>query len=206
MTGGGPGIRTDGRLHLRGRLRRGGSAAAGLLALLGCGVPSGPQAGPDLPPGHFALGRAPTSGEVAALDIDVMGDGSGLPAGSGSAEAGAEVYVRLCAGCHGPEGAGGSADALVATAPFTEPGTPRAIGNYWPWAPTLFDYVRRAMPWDAPGSLTDQETWDVVAWLLERNGLLEPGAPLDAARLSAIEMPARPLFIPDDRLTSDRVR
>jgi S-disulfanyl-L-cysteine oxidoreductase SoxD len=154
----------------------------------------------------YGLGRAPTPAALAAIDIDVDPIGHGLPPGSGTVADGAVVYAALCASCHGANGEGISpSPALVGRTPdvgydFSEgERAPRTIGNYWPYATTVFDYVRRAMPLSAPGSLTANETYAVVAWLLHRNAIIDTTAVMDARSLPAVEMPARGIFIPDDR-------
>lgn len=163
---------------------------------------------------RFGLGRPATAGEVARLDVDVMPDGTGLPPGRGTVPQGAEVYRSRCAACHGLAGEGASADRLVADGPkhaFPCGDDPdafakRTIGNYWPHATTLFDYVRRSMPFDRPGSLSDDEVYAVIAWLLWMNEVIGEDVVLDAATLPRVEMPARDRFVRDDRTTSDRVR
>lgn len=163
-------------------------------------------------PARFGVGRPASAAEIAAVDIDIMPDGRGLPPGSGSAAAGEAVYQARCAACHGNDLEGGASDRLMPPPeqggfPDGEvPPTARAIGNYWPYATTLFDYVRRAMPFDRPGSLTDEEVYAVTAYLLWRNGIVEEGAVMDATSLPAVVMPARDRFVVDDRLESDRVR
>ena len=154
-------------------------------------------------PVRFGFGRAATEGDIVPLDIDVGPDGEGLPDGAGSPEAGAAIFTAKCAHCHGLEGEGGLNDRLVAL-PQGEGG--RAIGNYWPYATTLFDYVRRAMPYDQPGSLTDDEVWDVTAWLLFRNGLIESGDTVDRSTLPDIVMPGLARFLADDREAFRQVR
>ena len=118
-------------------------------------------------------------------------------------EAGADVYAAKCAPCHGPLGEGGPNDRLVPQ-PGQEGG--RTIGTWWPYSTTLFDYVRRAMPWDRPGSLSNQEVYAVVAWLLNQNGLVPDNAVMDATSLPQVEMPARSRFVPDDREAYTSVR
>ena len=141
-----------------------------------------------------------------------MPDGEGLPAGRGSVEAGRRLYAKRCQHCHGSEGAGRPFDRLAGRQPgddfpFAEnPGAPRTIGSYWPFATTLFDYTRRAMPSDRPGSLSDQEVYDVTAYLLFLNGLLEEPAVLDRSTLVGIVMPARDRFFRDDRRGGMEVR
>jgi S-disulfanyl-L-cysteine oxidoreductase SoxD len=165
-------------------------------------------------PSRYGIGREASTEEIALLDIDVMPDGAGLPPGRGTPAQGAALYAARCAACHGVDGTGASAGALVAEGDPHEwvDGTARnafstrTVGNYWPYAPTLFDYVRRAMPFDQPGSLTDDEVYAVVAWLLWKNDLVGEDAVMDAVTLPAVVMPARDRFVPDDRLTSPRVR
>jgi len=153
--------------------------------------------------GPLGIGRPATLQEIREWDMDVMGDGAGLPPGSGTVAEGARVYAAQCATCHGPEGEGLPSDPLVGTTPLG-PGVPRTIGNVWPYAPTLFDYIRRAMPQDQPGSLSDHQVYAVVAWLLHRNEIVEEGVVLDAATLREVVMPAAALFVPDDRLGPPR--
>lgn len=164
-------------------------------------------------PESFGLGRPATDSEIAAVDIDVMPDGHGLPEGSGSATEGATIYAAQCAICHGENLEGTPLAAALMSAPgdtlFPDgevTPVPKTIGNYWPYATTLFDYIRRAMPFDRPGSMSDEEVYAVTAYLLARNGLVAEDTTLDAASLAAVRMPARDRFVTDDRLDSDRVR
>ena len=160
----------------------------------------------DKDPKHFGLGRAANPAELATLDIDVSPNGTGLPPGSGTPEQGATVFAATCATCHGvngegkpplyPQLVGGPRGTFNFATDFK---IPRTIGNYWPYATTVFDYIRRAMPLTAPGSLTPDQTYAVTAYLLNREGLLPAGATLDARSLPAIQMPARSHFVPDDR-------
>lgn len=166
-------------------------------------------------PERWGFGRAATPAEIARLDIDVMPDGRGLPPGHGSPAEGAEVYRARCAVCHGADGEGTPAGvALVGRTPGdvfdfgTAAGADRTrtIGNYWPHATTLFDYIRRAMPFDRPGSLSDDEVYAVSAYLLHRNEIVPADAVLDASTLFRVRMPARDRFVPDDREATNRVR
>jgi cytochrome c len=160
----------------------------------------------DKNPKRFGLGHPASAAEIASLDIDVSPNGAGLPAGSGTPEQGATVFAATCASCHGknaegtpplyPQLVGGPKGAFNFATDFK---IPRTIGNYWPYATTVFDYIRRAMPLTAPGSLTPDQTYAVTAYLLNREGLLPAGATLDARSLPAIQMPARNHFVPDDR-------
>ena len=191
-----------------GRLdRRAAGAALALLAGLAATGAAQPQDEP------FGFGRPATAEDIAAWDIDVMPDGTGLPAGSGTAAAGAPVYAAQCAVCHGPAGEGGVADRLVGYDPDSTPpfgpryeawragrcDVPFSVGNYWPYATTLFDYIRRAMPTDAPGTLSPDEVYGLVAWILAENGLVGRDAVMNAETLPAVEMPARGIFVPQER-------
>jgi cytochrome c len=154
-------------------------------------------------PVRFGIGRPATAAEIVRLDHDVKPDGTGLPAGSGTVAAGKAVYASRCAACHGITGVEGPHNRLVARADRVKEKT---VGNYWPYATTLFDYIRRAMPYNAPGSLTDEEVYAVTAFLLRANGLIDSTAVLDARTLPAVTMPARPRFVPDDRRGGPEVR
>ena len=154
----------------------------------------------------LALGRPATAAEIAALDLDVDPAGVGLPAGSATAVSGAAVYAAKCARCHGGNGEGvAPSPALVGRIPGdsfpfgADPKLVKTVGNYWPYATTLYDYVRRAMPIDAPGSLTPNEIYGVVAVVLAENRIIEPTMTVDATTLPKIRMPARDRFVPDDR-------
>lgn len=163
--------------------------------------------------GQFGIGRAPTRSELAAWDGDIGPDGAELPAGRGSARDGAAIYRAQCSACHGANGEGIEPvfPALVGRDPRGEsfdfagdPSIPRTIGNYWPYATALYDYIRRAMPLYTPGSLNADETYAVTAYLLAANKIIPDSATLDAAALRAVRMPARDRFVPDDRSPSTR--
>jgi cytochrome c len=165
-------------------------------------------------PQHFGFGRAATTEEIAAWDIDVRPDGKGLPPGEGSVTEGRQLYQTLCAVCHGASGVEGPNDRLVVHSPdepFPDASDAdswqhRTIGNYWPYATTLYDYIYRAMPQNIPGSLSPQQTYSLTAYLLFLNGLIDKDQRLDANNLPQIEMPARDRFVVDDRLEYDVVR
>jgi cytochrome c len=156
-------------------------------------------------PSRFGFGRAATPAEIAGLDIDVGPDGTGLPEGRGTPSDGEQIYAARCATCHGKSGKEGPNDVLVGREPREgfpfgrNPALPKTIGNYWPYATTLFDYVRRAMPPNSPGSLTDDETYGVVAYLLFLNELIPADAVIDATSLPKVVMPARNRFVVDPR-------
>ncbi len=162
---------------------------------------------PDALPATFGAGRAATPEEVAAWDLDVNPKGIGLPAGQGTAAEGAVVYAAKCASCHGPTGRDPIAPnpKLVGRElpdfSFATSTTPvaKTIGNYWPYATTLYDYIRRAMPQTAPGTLTANETYAVIAWLLAENEVIPRDQAMDATSLPAVVMPSRDKFVRDDR-------
>jgi cytochrome c len=148
-----------------------------------------------------ALADAPRLGvpvpqaEIDSIDLTVMPDGSGLPAGSGSVADGAAVYRSQCLACHGPEGRDGINDALAGGYGTLATSRPvKTIGSFWPYATTLFDYVRRAMPYNAPGSLGNDEVYAVTAYLLNLNGIVSDDAVLDAETLPRVRMPNRDGF------------
>jgi mono/diheme cytochrome c family protein len=155
---------------------------------------------------RYGVGRPASRAEIAAWDIDVNPSGAGLPAGRGTAADGARVFAAKCAACHGANGEGLAAGpALVGRDP--RKGFPfgqslkytRTVGNYWPYATTLYDYINRAMPANAPGSLTADEIYGVVAWILSRNEIVDSSAVTDRASLPRVRMPAHDRFVRDDR-------
>ncbi|MCG2626019.1 cytochrome c [Bradyrhizobium sp. WYCCWR 13023] len=149
---------------------------------------------------NYGIGRPATADEIAGWDIDIGRDGSNLPKGSGSVSHGREVFAQECASCHGDSGEGGVGDRLVGGQGTI--GTPkpiRTVGSYWPYAPTLFDYIRRAMPQNAPQSLSNEDVYAVSAYILNLNGLVRDDATLDAKSLAAIKMPNRDKFVGDAR-------
>ena len=172
-------------------------------------LPADVRPTPSMPSG-FALGHAPPPALVRRWDIDVGADGRNLPPGSGSYARGATLYAQKCASCHGARGEGmGQGPAafprLVGREPrdsfvfAQDPKYVKTIGNYWPHATTVFDYVRRAMPLTAPGTLTDDETYSLVAWLLAENEVVGRDVVMDARTLRQVKMPAHDRFVPDNR-------
>ena len=143
-----------------------------------------------------ALGRVATADEVKAWRISIPPSGVGLPAGSGSVQQGAAVYAAKCAACHGEKGAGKPADALVGgKGTLASVDAVRTVGSYWPYATTLFDYVRRAMPVNAPMSLTNDEVYAATAYVLSVNGIIGADAVMNAQTLPQVVMPNRGGFI-----------
>lgn len=163
------------------RSRGGALALLFPVAMLAAGA--GAQDGPG-------LGIPADPARVEARNLTILPDGSGLPPGSGTAVAGAAVYAEQCRACHGAGGRGGPNDMLVGGAgTLAADRSRKTIGSYWPCATTVFDYIRRAMPYQAPGSLSADEVYAVTAWLLHENGIIEAGQVIDAESLPAVLMP-----------------
>lgn len=164
---------------------------------------------------RYGLGRPVTAAEITLMDHDVGPDGLELPLGRGTVAQGAALYALQCASCHGPNGEGiaPAFPQLVGRDPkaegftfSTDPKLVHTIGNYWPYATTLFDYIKRAMPQAAPGSLTDDQVYALTAYLLAANQVIADSTTLDAAALRAVQMPYRDRFVPDDRRPGAVVR
>lgn len=167
-------------------------------------VPGGPGAKQS-----YALGHPAADSAIAAMNLDVGQDGVELPLGRGSVARGAVVYAAQCSQCHGTRGEGlptfpklVGRDSVGAPTPefqFATANKTKTIGNYWPYATTLFDYIKRAMPFATPGSMTDDDVYAVTAFLLSANAIIPDTTTLDAATLRAVRMPARDHFVPDNR-------
>lgn len=176
-----------------------------VVGVAGCRLDSRTDSLGDKVPKRIGVGRTPTAEQIAAEDIDVSPNGAGLPNGSGTPAQGAPIYAATCASCHGAKGEGMGAYPQLLGGPkgvfnfASDYKIPRTIGNYWPYATSLYDYIRRAMPLTAPGSLTADQTYAVTAYLLSKEGIIADGAVLDAKSLAAIQMPARSHFVTDDR-------
>jgi cytochrome c len=180
--------------------------AARVASVVICGVLcSGAARAQTKEPARFGIGRAATPAEIAAWDIDVRPDGAGRPPGSATSADGAPIYAARCASCHGKTGKEGPNDRLVGRLPNDafpfgrDASAQHTIGNYWPYATTVFDYIRRAMPSDAPGSLKDSEVYALTAYLLYLNDLIPADAIIDRTSLPKVKMPARDRFVPDPR-------
>ena len=141
------------------------------------------------------LGRPVNPADLAAWDISVHPDGSGLPPGSGTAAQGAAIYAKKCEACHGPNGKGGSSLALVGGGPLDRMEAPKTIANFWPYSTTLFDYIRRAMPWTQPRTLSNEEVYALTAYILAENKIIAAGEVMNAASLPKVRMPNRDNFI-----------
>jgi cytochrome c len=142
------------------------------------------------------LGEPISAADLAPWDIGIQPDGAGLPAGSGTAAAGAQIYAVKCIACHGEKGAGQPNDRLVGGhGTLTELVQVRTIGSFWPDASTVFDYIRRAMPFQAPESLTNDEVYALTAYLLALNGINDERDEMNARSLARVRMPNRDGFI-----------
>lgn len=155
-------------------------------------------------PASFGFGRIATATEIGRLDIDISPDGRGLPAGSGTVGSGSIIYQIKCAFCHGSTGKEGPFNPLVGVMGDTTKA--KTIGNYWPYSTTIFDYIRRAMPYNMPGSLTNGEVYDLTAYLLYKNQIIDSATGINSLNLPGIKMPAQKFFVNDDRHGGPEVR
>ena len=169
-------------------------------------LPADVRPAPSLPSRFGSIGHRASDAEIAAWNVDVNPTGKSLPAGSGTYAAGAALFAQKCAACHGARGEGQAIyPRLIGRDPRDgfpfgqDPKYVKTIGNYWPYATTVYDYVHRAMPLTAPGSLTPSEVYSVAAFLLAENEVIARDAVIDARTLPAIRMPARDRFVLDDR-------
>ncbi|MDE3011697.1 MAG: cytochrome c [Pseudomonadota bacterium] len=176
-----------------------------LMLLCLCGAAACPAQQVSSGKGRWLpAGSAPALGQplvesAGAPPALIFGDGAGLPPGSGLAEEGAVLYQQECAACHGRHGEGNTAPELVGgEAPLSRPDADKTLLTYWPYAPTLFDTIRRSMPPARPGRLDDAQIYALCAWLLAQNGLWPAARTLDAAGLASVRMPNRDGFIRAD--------
>jgi cytochrome c len=165
------------------------TASAAVLIALALGSSAAVAQGPN-------LGKPISPADVAAWDISILPDGSGLPPGSGTPAQGSRIYAQKCAMCHGANGKGGLNAALVGGNPLTNGiDTPKTIANFWPYATTLFDFTRRAMPWPQPRTLTNDEVYALTAYILALNKLIGENDVMNAGTLPKVRMPNRDGFI-----------
>jgi len=141
------------------------------------------------------LGKPIDPKDIAPWDISIMPDGTGLPPGSGTPAQGAPIFAQKCAMCHGENGKGGIAAPVTNFAPKASLDGGKSIGNFWPYATTVFDFIRRAMPYNKPHSLTDQEVYALTAYVLRLNNLIGENDVIDAKTLPNVKMPNRDNFI-----------
>ncbi|MFK7863102.1 MAG: c-type cytochrome [Pseudohongiellaceae bacterium] len=142
------------------------------------------------------LGEPISEAELSEFDLIVSPDGSGLPAGNGSVKDGQVVFETKCAACHGLSGEGVSGNTVLVGGDMHSAENPlKTVGSYWPYATTVFDFIRRAMPANAPKSLSNDEVYQVTAYVLYLNGIISESTALDKASLSQIKMPNKDGFI-----------
>ncbi|MCW5772680.1 MAG: cytochrome c [Rhodospirillaceae bacterium] len=183
-------------------------AAAAALALIAAAPAAAqdkasilPQKGVALAAKPFGFGRPVTKDEIKGWDIDVRPDGHGLPPGKGSVKDGEALYQDRCAACHGEFGEGKDRwpTLIGGTGKLTTDDPKKGVGNYWPYATTLFDYIRRAMPFGAAQTLTDDEVYAITAYVLNMNDIVKADAVLDREALLKIKLPNAGGFVPDPR-------
>ncbi len=199
-----------------GRLRRSVVLLVAVSAVLAaCGQSSAGVRSADAAPARFGFGEPATSDDIARWNTDVDAFGRGLPHDSGTAAQGAAIYATQCAVCHGADGVHGvvpPAPPLVGRIPgdafpfATDTTAVATVGNYWPYATTLYDYIARAMPFPSPGSLTPHETYALTAFILVQNHIVPSNTVLTARTLPLVRMPAQGRFVPDDRRGGGEVR
>lgn len=176
----------------------------GLATAISCGSVFADSSKPTV-----SFGTPISEADVAAWDIDIeTPTGKGLPSGSGSVEQGKAIYATQCVACHGDDAAGGSqyGSMVGGVGSFVTKKRRLTPGSMYPYAPILFDYIRRAMPMNAPQSLSNDEVYALTAYIYALNELVAEDAVLDANSLAAIEMPNRDGFIVDDRPDTNAVR
>lgn len=154
-------------------------------------------------PERFGFGRLASASEIDSLNTEISPNGEGLPPGVGTILQGKECYAVKCAPCHGKTGVEGPYNKLVAMRDSTDEKT---IGNYWPYATTLYDYIHRSMPFNAPGSLSPEEVYSLTAFLLNANQIIDSATVMNAETLPGVVMPARALFVDDDRRGGPEIR
>ncbi len=141
------------------------------------------------------LGKPISQTDLAEWDINILPDGTNLPPGSGTAADGAKIFADKCALCHGDKGQGGIAARLIGGPAKASLNGGKTIANYWPYATTVFDYIRRAMPFPQPRSLSDQEVYSLVAFILAENKLIGEDDEINATTLPKVRMPNRDNFV-----------
>jgi mono/diheme cytochrome c family protein len=146
--------------------------------------------------GPVGLGKSVTENQIKAWNIDVGPSGAGLPSGSGTAATGELIYQQKCASCHGDKGQGGIANRLVGGGNLNTDKPVKTVGSFWPYSTTIFDYVKRAMPHQAPQSLTDDQVYALTAYILYMHKIVSKDELMNAQSLPLVKMPNRDGFIP----------
>src|SRR5262245_40483253 len=141
------------------------------------------------------LGKPLTPAEITAWDINILPDGTGLPPGNGTPAEGARIFAAKCSSCHGENGKGGTNARLVGGDPITDMESEKTIASFCPFATTLFDYIRRAMPWRQPRSLANDEVYALTAYIFSLNKLIGENETMNAQTLPKVRMPNRDGFI-----------
>jgi cytochrome c len=162
---------------------------AALLTALALGA--GAARAADTP----GLGQPIAEGDVQPWDISILPDGTNLPPGSGTAAEGSKIFAEKCALCHGENGKGANAAALVGSPPLDHIDATKTIANFWGYATTLFDYIRRAMPWPTPRTLSNDEVYALTAFILAQNKIIGENEVMNAQSLAKVRMPNRDNFI-----------
>ena len=163
-------------------------SAAALFLVLGLAADIAWAEGPR-------LGKSITEADIAAWDLSILGDGSGLPPGAGTAAEGAIIYAQKCVACHGENAKGGSNGALVGGPPLDRIEATKTIANFWSTPTTVFDFIRRAMPWQQPRTLTNDEVYALTAYIFAQNKLIRETEAMNAKTLPTVKMPNRDNFI-----------
>ena len=169
-------------------------ALATAIGLAGAALASDAKNGLGAPVG---LGQPITERDIQPWNYTILPDGANLPPGSGLAEAGATLFADKCSSCHGAGGKGASNPALITNQPLTRGNIEanKTIQNFWENPTTLYDYIRRAMPWPAPRTLTNDEVYALVAYILAGNNIIDQNAVMNAETLPKVQMPNRGNFI-----------
>ena len=160
------------------------------LMLLLAGCTSGKQASNPI-----GLGKPVHESYLQAWNIDIRADGTGLPSGSGTAAIGEGIYQQQCPSCHGDKGQGGTANRLVGGGSLNTDKPIKTVGSFWPYATTIFDYIRRAMPYQAPQSLSNDQVYALTAYILYLNKIIPQSQVIDAKSLPLVKMPNKDGFI-----------
>ena len=175
-------------LPFRELLKVGNRPTCAIALVLALGLSSSHAEGPN-------LGKPINQADIAAWDISILPDGTGLPPGSGNAAEGAKIYAEKCSACHGENGKGGTNGALVGGGPLDRIEAVKTVANFWGYPTTVFDFIRRAMPWPQPRSLSNEEVYALVAYIFAQNKLIGENDAMNAQTLPKVKMPNRDGFI-----------